>query len=65
METECSLPCSQDPATGPYPEPDEPNPYSKPFSLRSIITNIFIMVLQVIVLFITVELDMRALYQQR
>jgi len=26
MEPEGSLPCSQHPTTGPYPEPDEPNP---------------------------------------
>jgi len=26
METKYSLTCSQDPATGPYPEPDESSP---------------------------------------
>jgi hypothetical protein len=26
MGPECSLPCSQKPAIGPYSEPDEPNP---------------------------------------
>jgi hypothetical protein len=27
MEPEASLPCSQEPATGPYPESDESNPH--------------------------------------
>jgi hypothetical protein len=27
MEHEGSLPCSQEPSIGPYPEPDQSNPY--------------------------------------
>jgi hypothetical protein len=34
MEPEGSLPCSQDPSTGPYPEPDQYNPYHIFLSLQ-------------------------------
>jgi hypothetical protein len=38
MEPEGSLPCSQEPSTGSYPEPDQPNPYHLiPSLLRSIL----------------------------
>jgi hypothetical protein len=38
MEPEGSLPCSQEPSTGPYPEPDQSNP-SHPISLTSVLFN--------------------------
>jgi hypothetical protein len=34
MEPEGSLPCSQEPSTGPYPEPDQSNPYHAILSLQ-------------------------------
>jgi hypothetical protein len=36
MEPEGSLPCSQEPSTGPYTEPDQSNPYHPILSLRNI-----------------------------
>jgi hypothetical protein len=36
MEPKGSLPCSQEPSAGPYPEPDQSTP-SHPLSLRSIL----------------------------
>jgi hypothetical protein len=36
MESEGSLLCSQEPSTGPYPEPDQSSPYHLFLSLRSI-----------------------------
>jgi hypothetical protein len=37
MEPEGSLPYSQKPCTGPYPETDQSNPYHPVLSLRSIL----------------------------
>jgi hypothetical protein len=37
MEPEGSLPCSQEPSTGPYPEPDQSNPHHPILSLRFIL----------------------------
>jgi hypothetical protein len=36
IELEVSMQCSQEPSTGPYPEPDQSNPFH-PISLRSIL----------------------------
>jgi hypothetical protein len=34
MEPEGSLPCSQEPSIGPYPEPDQSSPYYPILSLK-------------------------------
>jgi hypothetical protein len=39
MEPGGSLPCSQEPSTGPYPEPDQSNPYHPTLSLINIPAN--------------------------
>jgi hypothetical protein len=35
MEHEVSLPCSQEPSTGPYPEPDQSKPYHLIITLKN------------------------------
>jgi hypothetical protein len=40
MEHEGLLPCSQEPSIGPYPEPDQSNPYHPILSLRSYLSKI-------------------------
>jgi hypothetical protein len=37
MEPECSLPCLQEPATGPYPEPDESSLHPIPLTSAEIV----------------------------
>jgi hypothetical protein len=37
MEPDDSLPCSQEPSTGPYPEPDRSSPYYPILSLLDVI----------------------------
>jgi hypothetical protein len=37
MEPEGSLPCSQEPSSGPYPKPDQSSSYHLILSLRSIL----------------------------
>jgi len=40
MKPEGSLPRSQKPVTGPYPEPHKSSPLSQPISLRSILSHL-------------------------
>lgn len=37
MELECLIPCSQEPTTGPYSEPDESSPHSPTRSINIIL----------------------------
>jgi hypothetical protein len=39
MELESSVPFPQEPATGPYPEPDQYNPYQVKVKLSLCLTN--------------------------
>jgi hypothetical protein len=34
MEPESSLPCTQEPSTGPYPDPDQSSPHQAVLSLQ-------------------------------
>jgi hypothetical protein len=43
MEVECSLQCSDESATGPYPEPDESNPHLPYISLKNILILLFLL----------------------
>jgi hypothetical protein len=36
MKPEVSLPCSQEPSTGPFPEPDRSSPYHLILSLQDL-----------------------------
>jgi hypothetical protein len=36
MENESSLPCSQEPSTDPYPEPDESSPYRPTLPMKDV-----------------------------
>jgi hypothetical protein len=46
METEGSLLCSQEPSTGPYPEPDQSNPYVTQQHLYDVSTELFLCVVR-------------------
>jgi hypothetical protein len=48
MELDSSLPCSQEPATGPYPETDESSPHPHPIPQKSILILFFHLCLDLI-----------------
>jgi hypothetical protein len=45
MEPEGSLPCSQEPSTGPYPESDQSSPYHTSFYLIHVLSFLSIQLL--------------------
>jgi hypothetical protein len=48
MELEGSLPCSQEPSTGPYPEPDQSSPYNPIPSSILILSTTYVLVFLVV-----------------
>jgi hypothetical protein len=42
MESEGTIPCSQEPSTDPYPEPDQSSPYHPTLPLSKIHFNIIL-----------------------